>query len=68
MTVRRRLKRIGGSLGLIPKDFVEAIDVTDGTEALRIEPVLDTLGDDSVRRAFGAVLRRHSSAFEHLTT
>jgi hypothetical protein len=64
-----------GSLGiLIPRDFAEAMDVTDGNEVrltlvgrqVVIEPVRDTLDDDSVGRAFGAVRRRHSSPFEHL--
>jgi antitoxin component of MazEF toxin-antitoxin module len=75
MTLRRRVKRIGGSLGiLIPRDFAEAMDVTDGSEVrltlvgrqVVIEPVRDTLDYDSFRGAFGVVLRRHSQTFEHL--
>jgi antitoxin component of MazEF toxin-antitoxin module len=75
MTLRRRVKRIGGSLGvLIPRDFAEAMEVTAGSEVrltlvgrqVVVEPVHDTLDDASFRRAFGAVLRRHSRAFEHL--
>jgi antitoxin component of MazEF toxin-antitoxin module len=71
MTLRRRVKRIGGSLGiLIPRDFADAMDVTDGSEVrltlvgrqVVIEPVRDTLDDDSFRRVFGAVLCRHSQA------
>ena len=75
MRLRRRVKRIGGSLGiLIPRYFAEAMDVTDGSEVLLtlvgrqvvIEPVRDTLDDDSFHRPFGAVLRWHSRAFEPL--
>jgi antitoxin component of MazEF toxin-antitoxin module len=69
MTLRRRVKRIGGSLGaLIPRNFAEAMEVTDGSEVrltlvgrqVIVEPVHDTLDDAASRRAFGAVLRRHS--------
>ena len=68
MTLRGRVKRIGGSLGiLIPRDFAEAMDVTDGTEVLT-SPYGTRWTTTSVRRAFGAVRRRHSSTFEHLAT
>lgn len=75
MTVRRRIKRIGGSLGvLLPRDIAEAMDVKEGSEVrltlvgrqVVIEPADDTLDDGSVRRAFAAVLRRHRRAFELL--
>jgi antitoxin component of MazEF toxin-antitoxin module len=75
MTRRRRVKRIDGCLGVLtPRDFAEAMDVTDGSEVrltlvgrqVVVEPVHDTLDDAAFRRAFGAVLRRHSQAFEHL--
>ena len=75
MTLQRRVKRIGGSLGvLIPRDFAEAMAVKDGS-AVRltlvgrqvvIEPVDDLLDDGAVQRAFAAVLRRHGSAFDRL--
>ena len=75
MTLRRCVKRIGGSLGvLIPKDFAEAMEVTAGSEVrltlvgrqVVLELVHHILDDASFRRAFGAVLRRHSRAFDHL--
>ena len=75
MTVRRQVKRIGGSLGvLIPRDFAEAMNVKHGS-AVRltlvgrqvvVEPVDDVLADGAVQRAFAAVLRRHGRAFERL--
>ena len=75
MTVRRQVKRIGGSLGvLIPRDFAEAMNVKHGS-AVRltlvgrqvvVEPVDDVLADGVVQRAFAAVLRRHGRAFERL--
>ena len=48
--------------------------MTDGSEVrltlvgrqVVIEPVRDTLDDDSFHRPFGAVLRWHSRAFEPL--
>jgi len=75
MVLRRQVKRIGGSLGvLIPRDFAEAMNVKDGS-AVRltlvgrqvvIEPEDELLDDPSVRRAYAVVLRRHGAAFEHL--
>jgi antitoxin component of MazEF toxin-antitoxin module len=75
MSVRRRIKRIGGSLGvLIPRDLAEAMGVKAGAEVrltlvgrqIVIEPVDDTLEDGAFRRALGAVLRRHGRAFARL--
>jgi len=75
MTVRRRIKRIGGSLGvLIPRDLAEAMDIREGAEVrltlvgrqVVVEPVDDTLDDGAFRRALGAVLRRHGRAFARL--
>ena len=75
MTVRRRIKRVGGSLGvLIPRDIAEAMDVEDGSEVrltlvgrqVVVEPVDDTLDDGAFRRAFAAVLRRHGRTFDLL--
>jgi len=68
MTVRRRVKRIGGSLGiLIPRDFAEATDVTDDSE-VRLTLVgrqsslspYGTSWTTTRSAAFGAVLRGHS--------
>jgi antitoxin component of MazEF toxin-antitoxin module len=68
MTLRRRVKRIGGSLGiLIPRDFAEAMKVKAGSEVrltlvgdqVVVEPLGDRLDDGAFRRAFAAVLRRH---------
>ncbi len=75
MTLKRRVKRIGGSLGvLIPRDFAEAMRVKDGSEVrltlvgrqVVVEPADDTLDDGDVQRAFAAVLRRWGGAFERL--
>jgi antitoxin component of MazEF toxin-antitoxin module len=75
MTLKRRVKRIGGSLGvLIPRDFAEAMRVKDGSEVrltlvgrqVVVEPADDTLDDGDVQRAFAAVLRRWDGAFDRL--
>jgi antitoxin component of MazEF toxin-antitoxin module len=75
MTLRRRVKRVGGSLGvLIPRDFAEAMHVTEGSEVrvtlvghqIVVEPVEGSLDDGAFRRAFAAVLRRHRQAFQRL--
>jgi antitoxin component of MazEF toxin-antitoxin module len=75
VAVRRQVKRIGGSLGvLLPRDIAEAMDVKEGSEVrltlvgrqVVIEPADDTLDDGAVRRAFAAVLRHHRQAFEWL--
>jgi antitoxin component of MazEF toxin-antitoxin module len=68
MTLRRKIKRVGGSLSvLIPRDFAEAMNVREGSDVrltlvgtqVVVEPVAGQVGDDAFRRAFGAVLRRH---------
>lgn len=75
MTLRRRVKRVGGSLGLlIPRDFAEAIQVTEGSEVrltlvgnqIVVEPVEGSLDEGTFRRAFAAVLRRHRQGFQRL--
>ena len=75
MAVRRRVRRIGGSLGvLLPRDIAEAMAVKEGSEVrltvvgrqVVVEPVDDTLDDGAVRRALAAVLRRHGRAFRLL--
>lgn len=75
MTVRRRIKRIGGSLGvLLPRDIAEAMDIKEGSEVrltlvgrqVVMEPADDSLDDAAFRRAFAAVLRRHRRTFELL--
>ena len=72
MTLRRRVRRIGGSLGiLIPRDFAEAMKVKEGSEVrltlvgdqVVVEPLGDRLDDGAFRRAFAAVLRRHRRGF-----
>ena len=72
MTLRRRVKRVGGSLGiLIPRDFVHAMHVKEGSEVrltlvgkqVVVEPVEGSLDDGAFRRAFAAVLRRHRRGF-----
>lgn len=75
MTLRRRVKRVGGSLGvLLPRDFAAAMNVTAGSEVrltlvgnqVVVEPVDGSLDDGAFRRAFAAVLRRHRRGFEML--
>jgi antitoxin component of MazEF toxin-antitoxin module len=75
MTVRRRVKRVGGSLGLlIPRDFAEAMKIEEGSEVrvtlvgnqVVVEPVKGNLDDGAFRRAFAAVLRRHRKGLEQL--
>lgn len=75
MTLRRRVKRVGGSLGvLIPRDFSEAMKLREGSEVrltlvgnqVVIEPVEGNLDDGTFRRAFAAVLRRQRRGFELL--
>lgn len=75
MTIKRRVKRIGGSLGiLIPRDLAEAMNVKEGSEVritlvgrqAVVEPADDTVDDGAFRRAMAAVLRRHGRAFERL--
>ena len=75
MTLRRRVKRVGGSLGvLIPRDYAEAMKVKEGSEVrltlvgnqVVVESLEGHLGDDAFRRAFAAVLRRHRRGFDRL--
>lgn len=75
MTLRIRVKRIGGSLGvLIPRDFAEAMRVKEGSEVrltlvgnqVVVEPLEGSLEDGAFRRAFAAVLRRNRRGFELL--
>ena len=75
MTLKRRVRRVGGSLGiLIPRDFAEAMHVKEGSEVrltlvgsqVVVEPTEGTLDDGTFRRAFAAVLRRHRSGFSLL--
>jgi antitoxin component of MazEF toxin-antitoxin module len=75
MTVKRQIKRMGGSLGVvIPRDIAEAMNVKAGSEVrltlvgrqVVVEPVDDTVQEGAFRRAFAAVLRRHGQAFEAL--
>lgn len=75
MTLRRRVKRVGGSLGiLLPRDFAAAMKVKAGSEVrltlvgnqVVVEPAAGSLDDGAFRRAFAAVLRRHRRAFRLL--
>jgi len=72
MTLRRRVKRVGGSLGiLLPRDFAAAMKIKAGSEVrltlvgnqVVVEPAADGLDAGAFRRAFAAVLRRHRRAF-----
>ena len=75
MSIRQRVKRIGGSLGvLLPRDIAKAMNIEEGAEVrltlvgrqVVVEPADDTLDDGAFRRAFAAVLRRHRRTFELL--
>ena len=75
MAVKRKVQRVGGSLGvLIPRDFAEAMEVGAGSEVsltlvgrqVVVEAVDETVDAPTFRRAFAAVLRRHGGAFEDL--
>ena len=75
VTIRQRVKRIGGSLGvLLPRDIAKAMDIGEGTEVrltlvgrqLVVEPADDSLNAGAFRRALAAVLRRHRRTFERL--
>jgi antitoxin component of MazEF toxin-antitoxin module len=75
MTVRRQVKRVGGSLGiLIPRDIAEAMNVKAGSEVrltlvgrqVVVEATEDVPEEGAFRRAMAAVLRRHASAFDAL--
>ena len=75
MVLRRRVKRVGGSLSvLIPRDFAEAMHVKEGSEVrltlvgsqVVVEPVEGSLDEGAFRRAFAAVLRRHGQGFRLL--
>jgi antitoxin component of MazEF toxin-antitoxin module len=75
MTLRRRVKRIGGSLGiLLPRDFAAAMNLKAGSEVrltlvgkqVVVESAAGSLDDGAFRRAFAAVLRRQRSAFQLL--
>jgi len=76
MTVHRRVKRMGGSLGvLIPRDIAEAMGVVEGTDVmltlvnrqLVVEPTDDAIDDATFQRAFAAVLRRQDAGFQWLS-
>jgi len=75
MALRRRVAKIGGSLGiLIPRDIAEAMRVKEGSpvrlslvgEQLVVEPEHDKIPDASFRRSFATVLRRYGPAFKKL--
>jgi antitoxin component of MazEF toxin-antitoxin module len=75
MALRRRVKRVGGSLGvLIPRDLAEVMGVQEGSPVrlsmvgrqMVVEPEDDTVPEASFRRAFAAVLRRYGRGFKKL--
>ena len=75
MTLRRRVTKVGGSLGvLIPRDLAEVMGVQEGSQVrlslvgrqMVIEPENDTVPEASFRRAFATVLRRYAPAFKKL--
>jgi antitoxin component of MazEF toxin-antitoxin module len=75
MTVRRQIRKVGGSLGvLIPRDLAEAMNVTEGSDVnltlvngqLVVEPTRDYATGSQFRRAFAAVLRRDGPTFQAL--
>jgi len=75
MSVKRKVRKVGGSLGvLLPRDFAESANVQDGSDvrvslvgrSFVIEPEDDTIDEESFRRAYAKVLRRYGKAFEEL--
>lgn len=73
MTVRRTVKKIGGSLAvLIPRDVAEMMNVSENSpirmtlvgRQLVVEPEEDYMTDAEFQRAYAAVLRRESSALQ----
>ena len=75
MSVRRSIKKIGGSLAvLIPRDVAEMMGVTEDSTVrvslvgrqLVMEPDEDYATDAEFQRAFAAVLRRESRSFKAL--
>lgn len=66
MSVKRKVQRIGGSLGVIlPRDFAQSMKVENGTEmrltllnrGAYLEPADQFADEGAFRRAFAAVLR-----------
>ena len=75
MTVRRKVKKIGGSLAvIIPRDLAESMGVEEDDDVrlsligrqLVVEPEDDTIDDLTFQRSFSAVLRRHGKVFQRL--
>lgn len=73
--MRKKLQKIGGSVGLIlPSDLVAAADLREGDEVvltlhgrrLVVEPVTRRLSADQFRSSFQAVLTRHGEAFRRM--
>jgi antitoxin component of MazEF toxin-antitoxin module len=70
--IRKKLQKIGGSVGLIlPSDLIAAADLAEGDEVmltlhgrrLVVEPVTPRVSREKFRSSFDAVLKRHSDAF-----
>ena len=75
MAVRRRVTKVGGSLGiLIPRDLADVMGVEEGSQVrlsmvgrqMVVEPEDDTIPEASFRRSFATVLRRYGPAFQKL--
>ncbi|MFZ5478839.1 MAG: AbrB/MazE/SpoVT family DNA-binding domain-containing protein [Myxococcota bacterium] len=75
MAIQRKVKKVGGSLGvLIPRDIAEAMSVEEGSPVrltlvgrqLVVEPADDYATDAEFQRAFATVLRRYGPTFEAL--
>ena len=73
--MRRKTKKIGGSVGVIvPRDVAEIMGIKDGSDVnlslvgktLVVEPSTDDMPDASFRRAFATVLRKRASSFKRL--
>jgi antitoxin component of MazEF toxin-antitoxin module len=75
MSVHRRVRKVGGSLGvLIPRDLAAAMGITEGSEVemtmigsqLVIESTSGVASDAAFQRALGAVTRNHGKALRAL--
>lgn len=73
--IRKKLQKIGGSVGLVlPRDLVAAAGLAEGDEVgltlhgrrLVVEPVTRRVAPGAVAKSMEAVLKRHGEAFRQM--
>lgn len=73
--IRKKLQKIGGSVGLVlPRDLVAAAGLAEGDEVgltlhgrrLVVEPVGRRVARDALNTSLEAVLARHGEAFRQM--